>query len=186
MYKVYGFNNNSKSEYCFVSDDTDNTCELVSKSDCIRLAESGVELVPCRITRIEEEMPLFNKLKLVAGFYTPKNRESCDIERCLFRYNVYGYEMFLHLPISSGECYVQVCNKSSNFGSLYGDIFVSTNKLYFWCPAEMIVYLVNLYNMRDFDGIVNSLNGLIGLDIIKLKILNVDGKASVCKLLEWY
>lgn len=124
-----------------------------------------------------------SRLKLLGFKYSEYNEYLChDICSYIFSDNIMAM-LSLDVNCVDGVCSLVIRLYDNSFGStpfyveifhIYGFYgiydFVSgmTNEIRLLIPPEMVDYILNLESERDFDGIMQAFDNLIGVAICKL------------------
>lgn len=178
-------------DYKFVYDDSDMSVELVSVREVMK---SGVVISGSKVDIWDTYSSDRNKLKLL-GFNSFTKSTGSWLNKNLFRYRVGGIEFIFMINIwttgiiearlqqnhSVNSCILTKKARRNMIDAFFWSVTYDS-ELYIVIPHKMFEYIMHLYSLRNFDGIMRSFSDLFGskISILVNEINNPD-----VQFLEW-
>lgn len=189
--RFYFLDQNYNLDYRFVYDITDKSVELVYTKD---LEKNGVV--------VSEDYDGVNKLFYkgstmwykVRTYYQDSINSSGSLFKNLCIYDVNGMNFVLVLTVGflSGQVALSAYSDVKLFESSalagidceYNIVNMDSEGVHIYVPDLMFNYIIELYNRRDFDGIMRSVYNLLGTRIYMM-IRNFKTDKLYARLLKW-
>lgn len=170
-------------DYRFVFDDTDNSVELVSV-DSIK----GLSIEQLKKKDLEDEFKKLSIAKLRILGFEPLFAYFIRKILCIYELGIattlsLTYNMHGGCSVDIGVDLIGWFDKTQFLQEYHYLFTVSYKTVSIRIPYRMLLWILNLYAIHDFDGIMRSLNGFLGSNIYLIAGTSFNGVPV--RFLEW-